>query len=119
MIYLIILVVHDVERFEDVMNAWHTAGVSGVTILPSIGMKRINDERALREDLPLMPMLSSLFEHEEELNRTLFTIVEGDELKEKVIAATQATVGDLDLPNTGVMAILPVAQAYGLHRRDE
>jgi hypothetical protein len=119
MIYLIILVVHDVERFEDVMNAWHTAGVSGVTILPSIGMKRINDERALREDLPLMPMLSSLFEREEELNRTLFTLVEGDELKEKVITATAATLGDLDLPNTGVMAILPVVQAFGLHRRDE
>ncbi len=117
MYYLIILVVHDVERFEDVMHAWKGAGVSGVTVLPSIGMQKVDDEKALREDLPLFPMLNSLFEQEEELNRTLFTIVEGDEMVDKVSAATVATLGDLDLPNTGVMVVIQAAKAYGLHRK--
>lgn len=117
MYYLVILVVHDVERFEDVLHAWHDAGVSGVTILPSVGLKRVGDELALREDMPLMPMLSSLFKQEEELNRTLFSIVEGEDLVDQVVAATIATLGDLDEPNTGVMVVLPASRAYGLHRR--
>lgn len=116
--YLILLVVHDTEKFEYVLEAWREAGVSGVTVLPSIGLQRLDDERALREDMPLMPMISSLFEHDEVLNRTLFSMVEGDELVDKVVAATIATLGDLDEPNSGVMAVLPISRVYGLHRRD-
>jgi hypothetical protein len=115
--YLILLVVHDTEKFGDVLNAWRDAGVSGVTVLPSIGMQRLDDERALREDMPLMPMISSLFEQDEVLNRTLFSMVEGDELVDKVVVATTATLGDLDEPNSGVMAVLPISRVYGLHRK--
>jgi hypothetical protein len=116
--YLILLVVHDVEKFEDVLKAWRDAGVSGVTVLPSIGMQRLDDERALREDMPLLPMLSSLFEQDQVLNRTLFSIVEGDDLVDRVVAATTTVLGDLDEPNTGVMTVVPVSRVYGLHRRD-
>jgi hypothetical protein len=118
MIYLVMLVVHDVEKFEDVLKAWKSAGVSGVTVLPSLGMQRIDDELALRENMPLMPLISSLFEDEEVQNRTLFTILEGDDLLERVEGATKSILGDLDEPNTGVMAVLPVAKAFGIHRRD-
>ncbi len=118
MIYLVILIVHDLEKFEDVLHAWRDAEVNGVTVLPSIGMQRMDEERALREDMPLLPMLSSLFEQDEVLNRTLMTIVEGEDKLDKVVAATTATLGDLDEPNSGVMVVLPAARAYGLHRRD-
>ncbi len=117
MVYMIILVVHDIEKFEDVMDAWKTAGVPGVTILPSIGMKKLRDERALREDMPLMPMLSSLFEQDEELNRTLFTIVDGEEIVDRVVESTQSVLGNLNQPNNGVMVVLPAARAYGINRK--
>ena len=118
MVYLIILVVHDIEKLEDLLLAWEKAGTSGITVLPSIGMKKMDEVKALREDLPLLPMLSSLFEQDEELNRTVFTIVEGDELMEAVVIATETILGNLDLPNTGVMVVLPAIKAFGLHRKD-
>lgn len=118
MFYFVVLVVHDVEKLENILTAWSEAGVRGVTVLPSVGMRKIDEERGLREDFPLMPLLSNLFEHDEELNRTLFTIVEGKELVDRIEQATIAILGDLDQPNTGVLAVLPVERALGLHRRD-
>lgn len=53
----------------------------------------------------------------ENQNRTLFTIVATEEWVDKVIAATQAITGDLNLPNTGFLVVLPVIRAYGLDRK--
>jgi nitrogen regulatory protein PII len=117
MYYFVILVVHDVEKFEEVIQAWRDAGVTGATILPSLGVASMDNERALREDLPLMPLISNLFAEDEVLNRTLFSIVEGKELVDRVVKSTQDILGDLNSPNNGVLAVLPVEQAFGLHRK--
>jgi hypothetical protein len=37
---------------------------------------------------------------------------------DKVIAQTELIVGDLDLPGTGILVVLPVVRALGLHRMD-
>lgn len=115
--YLVILVVHDIEKLEDVISGWRGAGVGGATILPSLGLASLDKKRALREDMPLMPLMDTIFEEDEELNRTLFTIIDGKETMEKVVKATQDILGDLNSPNNGVMAVIPVEAAYGLHRR--
>ena len=38
---------------------------------------------------------------------------------QKVIAATESVVGDLDLPETGILAAVPIARVRGLHRKRE
>lgn len=114
--YLILYVLHDPSLLQDVLNAWDQAGVSGVTILASTGLERIRTKSALRDDLPLIPSLADLLEHDETLNRTLFTLIKSEEMIEKVKAATESVVGDLDEPNTGIMAVIPVAQVFGLNR---
>ncbi len=116
--YLILFVLHNTGALDDVLNAWEEAGVSGITILPSTGLARMRQKGALRDDLPLIPSLSDLLEHVEHMNRTLFTIVDGDEMVDRVVAATEQVVGELDLPDTGILTVLPVARAYGLHRRN-
>ena len=117
--YMILFVLHDPDRLKQILNAWNEAGVSGVTILPSTGLKRLQENSIFRDDLPLIPSLEDLMEHEETLNRTLFTIVPSDEMVDKVVAATEGIVGNLDLPNTGILAVLPLARVYGLDRKDE
>jgi nitrogen regulatory protein P-II 1 len=116
--YMILFVLHDPSRLKEVLSVWHDAGVSGITILPSTGLKRLQQSYAFRDDIPLIPTLHDLLEQEETLNRTLLTIVPSDEQVDKVVAATQALIGDLNLPNTGILAVLPVARAYGLERKD-
>ena len=117
MIYLILMVLHDTTCLDDILTAWEESGVSGITILPSTGLARLRQKNALRDDLPLIPSIEDILQHAENSNRTLFTIVHGEELVDKVVAATQAITGDLNLPNTGILVVLPVARAYGLDRK--
>jgi nitrogen regulatory protein PII len=114
--YLVLLVLQDQEKMEDVIAAWEDCSVLGVTILASAGLGRLRNT-ALEEDLPLIPSLSDLLRHEEVLSRTFFTVVPDEEMANKVVRATHKVLGDLNLPNTGILVVLPVAQAYGLNRK--
>jgi nitrogen regulatory protein P-II 1 len=119
MMFMVLFVLHDSDLMEDIVSAWEEAGVSGITILPSTGLARLRHNDALRDDLPLFPSLEDISQHVGRLNRTLFTIVDNEEQADRVIESTQRLTGDLDLPNTGILVVLPVARAYGLHRRGE
>ncbi len=119
MMFMIIFVLHDPELLQDVLNAWDAAGAKGVTILPSTGLKRLQSQDALREDMPLIPSIDDLLQTEERLNRTLFTIVDDETMIDKIVEATQSVTCDLDLPNTGILTVLPVIRAYGLNRKDD
>jgi len=112
--FMLMYVLHDEERLPEVLSAWEEAGVSGITIFPSTGMGRLMQHAALREDMPLIPSLSDLMEnHEEILNRTLFSLVDSQELIDRVVAATERLVGPLENDNNGIIAVLPVLQIYG------
>lgn len=116
--YLILFVLHDAEKVHDLLDAWEKVGVSGVTILHSSGLGRVRGNKpGLRDDLPLIPSLEALLNHEEEFSRTLFSIVQGEEIVEKLVEATQEVVGDLSLPDTGLLVVTPVIHAYGLQKQ--
>jgi hypothetical protein len=76
-------------------------------------MGRLHQSASLRDDLPLMPSLSDFYEQNEELSRTIFTIIK-DDLVEKIIEVTGQIVGDLSLPGTGILTVLPVDSVHGL-----
>lgn len=115
--FMVLLVLHDQNKLREVLEAWEEAGVGGITVLLSSGLKRLQSSDVLREDLPLIPSLEDLIQQEEKLNRTLFTIVKDDEMVDRVVEATQRITGDLNLPNTGILTVLPVVKAYGLDRK--
>lgn len=111
--YLILFVLNDPDQLNDVLCAWEDAGIQGITILPSTGLGRIRHKGALRDDLPLFPGVEDILNHEQDLNRTLFSVVEDDAEVERIVAATQNVVGDLEKPNSGILIVLPVAKIYG------
>ncbi len=115
--FLVLFVLDDPEKLNDLLDAWEKAGIPGATIMHSSGLGRIRLNGGLRDDMPLIPSLDALFEHEESLSRTLFTVLPDDSYVEKVVQATQHVVGDLSRPHTGFLVVLPVAQVYGLEKR--
>jgi hypothetical protein len=119
MMYMIWFILHDAEKLDDIIQAWEEVGVKGITIYLSSGIARLRKQSMLRDDLPLIPSLNDLFAHEESWSRTLMTIVKDETLLDAVVAATQSVVGDLNLPNTGILSALPLARVYGLDRIDE
>lgn len=114
---LVVMVLDDPGQVDDVLEAWLSVGVGGVTLLDSAGLAHHLARHATRDDLPLMPSLSSLLRTREEAHRTLFALLpEGFDV-EALVAATQKVTGELDEPSTGILFTLPVNRAWGLHRR--
>ena len=114
--YLVLFVLDDCDKTEELLDAWENIGVSGVTVLHSTGLGRIRNY-GLRDDLPLLPSLESLTEHEEYFNRTLFTVIKEDALIDEIVSVTEDIVGDLTLPNSGLLIVVPVLRAYGIDKR--
>ena len=111
---MVMIVMPDLVKFHDVLDAWERCGVSGVTILESLGMHKFRQMNAGRDDLPLIPSLRSLMESEEYHHRTAFTVLDDDFDLDRLVEATQRVVGDFDAPNSGLMLVVPVARAWGL-----
>ena len=109
---MVIFLLDDIDRCQDILDAWEAAGIRGVTILESSGLGRVR-QAGMREDLPLMPSLSDLFKRKETRHRTLFTVTNDQEKIDAIVEATQSVVGDLEKPNTGFLFVLPVSQVYG------
>jgi nitrogen regulatory protein PII len=116
MSYLVVLIVNDIDDCPALMDAWEAAGVLGITILASTGLGHIR-RVGLRDDIPLMPSLQDLLESEEVHHRTLLSVVDSQELVDKMVAIAQEIIGSLEDPHTGFLFVVPVIQAYGLGRQ--
>jgi hypothetical protein len=60
--------------------------------------------------------MRDIFENEEFDHYTLFTVVDGETLIDRLIAAAEQQIGDLDNPGNGALVALPVARAKGLRQ---
>jgi hypothetical protein len=110
---LAILVINDPQKTDEVLAAWLTIGVTGATIFDTTGLARHMDRFGARDDLPLIPSLSSLLRSREEANRTLFAVLPDGFDVEALVAATEEAVGSLEDDHTGIMFLVPVRQVWG------
>jgi len=116
--YLILLVLNDPDRLEDLLIAWEEKGVLGATVMFSTGMGRIRQMSGWRDDMPLIPSLRDFYEAPENMNRTIFTTVNDEADVDAILAATKSVIGDLEDQGTGLLLVLPVARAYGVNKKD-
>ena len=117
--YLILLVLNNPDKLEDLLIAWEESGVQGATVLFSTGLGRIRQMDAWRDDMPLIPSLRDFYEVPENMNRTVFTVVNTEAQVDSVVEATEKVVGDLDENESGLLLVLPVARSYGAEKKKE
>jgi hypothetical protein len=110
---LVILITAQTDQTLQVATAWQQAGASGVTILEGHGLHRLQRKFDIRDDLPLIPSLSSLLEGKEVDTHFLVSVVD-DELATKLKTETVAILGDLTLPGNGVILSLDIVDILGL-----
>jgi hypothetical protein len=114
--YQLWLVLDNQAQLNEVLAAWTDAGVRGITILESTGVHRVR-ARASSQDSPFMLGFSRLLRTDQVGHYTLFAVVSGMDIVERLVAATEKVVGDLSQPDTGVLFAVPVAAAWGLAKR--
>ena len=105
---LLIAVVNDPEKVDEILSGYLEIGITGATIINSEGMGRV-----LSHDIPIFAGLQTLISRSRPQNRTIFSVVSEEKL-EPAMALLQEVCGDLSAPATGIAFTLPVDRVVGL-----
>jgi len=105
---LLIAVVNEPEKVDEILSGFLELGITGATILNSEGMGRV-----LSHDIPIFAGLQTLLSRSRPQNRTIFSVIE-DEKVDPAIALLQEVCGDLTAPATGIAFTFPLDRVVGL-----
>ena len=105
---LFILFLNKDEFLEDILTLFLELGISGATILDSIGMGRI-----LSHDIPIFAGFRELFGGNRPHNRTILTVIKKDIIKD-LADGIEKICGSFNDPGTGLFITIPINQAWGL-----
>lgn len=109
--YLLLMVLDDSTRLNEVLEAWRQQGVPGITILESTGLNRVLPRHTAQ---PLYAGFSHVFGAGRVGHQTLFAIIDSMDLAEAAVKATEEVLGDLSEPSTGIICALPISKTWGI-----
>ncbi len=105
---LLILILNKVEKLEEVLEGFLEIGITGATVVDSIGMGHI-----LSEDVPIFLGLRFMFAGAKPHNKTILSTIK-DEKEEPAIQILEKILGNLNEPGTGIVFTVPVDRVEGL-----
>ena len=106
---LMVLVVNKEELVDQVLAAYLELGITGATVLDSVGMARI-----VAEHIPIFAGLRHLVDSERAYNKTIFSVIDEQAVPlDDVIALVEEVIGDLSQPGTGILFTVPVTRVKG------
>lgn len=106
---LLIAVVNQEEKLDEILSALVELGVTGATIIGSEGMGRV-----LSHDIPIFAGLETLARRSRPQNQTIFSVIRDDATVDRVIAVLQEICGNFEAPATGIVFTIPVSRVVGL-----
>lgn len=105
---LVFIVLNKDELLEDLLTAFLEIGISGATIVDTVGMGRI-----LQEDVPIFAGLRRLMGTTRPTNKTIFTVVNDDTMDE-LINLVESICGSFDEPGSGIIFSVPCSMVKGI-----
>jgi CBS domain-containing protein len=113
--YLLIIILDDLQRLPELLAAWRNIGVAATLTrshggfrtsswLDRVGLGGVN--RLLQGDGT----------HDQKL---LFSVLESEARLEQAITEAERVVGGFDRPNSGVVFVLPVVRTLGLNKPEQ
>lgn len=105
---LLVLFLNKVEKLEEVLEGYVEIGVTGATVVDSVGMGHI-----LCEEVPIFAGLRFMFAGAKPHNKTIFSVI-NDEKEAEVIRILKKILGDLNQPGTGIVFSLTLDRVEGL-----
>ncbi|MCP5050272.1 MAG: hypothetical protein GY940_24105 [bacterium] len=110
---LAILVLNKEEQLEVLLEGFIEIGVTGATIIDSIGMGHI-----LSEDVPIFAGLRFMFAGSRPYNKTILSIIKKEKiepLKELILKI----LGPLEENGNGILFFIDIAEVVGLKEEPE
>jgi nitrogen regulatory protein PII len=106
---LLFIVVNAPERLEETLEGLIEAGVTGATVVESVGMGRII------EAVPLFAGMRSLFRSAKPRNNTVFSVIRDGQVEETMAMLDKILGARPGSPQgAGCAFILPVEKATGI-----
>ncbi len=105
---LAILVLNKVELLEDLLEGFIEIGISGATIIDSIGMGHI-----LSSDVPIFAGLRFMFAGSRPYNKTILSLIK-EEKEEPLKELVEKTLGPLDESGNGILFFTEITEVIGL-----
>lgn len=105
---LLILILNKVEKLEEVLEGFIEIGITGATVIESVGMGQM-----LSEEVPIFAGLRFMFAGAKPHNKTIFSAIK-DEKEKPAIKLLQKILGDLNDPGTGIVFTIPIERIEGL-----
>ena len=105
---LLILILNKVEKLEEVLEGFIEIGISGATIIDSVGMGHI-----ICQEVPIFAGLRFMFSGAKPHNKTIFSVIK-DEKEESALRILKKILGDINEPGTGIVFTIPLHRVEGL-----
>ena len=106
---LLIAVINQEEKLDEILSGFLELGVTGATLINSEGMGHF-----LAHDVPIFAGITELAGRSRPRNYTLFSVIREPEKVDAVIALLQKVCGNLEDPATGIVFTVPIARCVGL-----
>ncbi len=106
---LLFIVLNSTEKLEDVLEGLIETGVTGATVMESVGMGHII------EGVPLFAGMRSLFRSAKPRNNTIFSLIRESQVDETmdVLGKVLGCNGDKG-KSAGIAFVLPVERTIGI-----
>lgn len=106
---LLIAVINETDRIEEILARFLEIGVTGATLVDSEGMGHV-----LSQDPPAFAGLQSLRSATRPRNTTIFSVIPDDAKVTAALAVIEEVCGGLEGPATGVAFTVDVDRALGV-----
>ena len=110
--HLLVQVLEQTEHLARLLEGFAKVGVTGTTVVDSIGMGRILLESGA--DVPAIGIIKDVLAKGEPTNKTVFAVVRNEDALRKAIEVAQSLCGDLNTPGKGILFALRLDLVEGL-----
>ena len=110
MAQLLVVILNEPAHLPALLDAWQDIGLPGTTILDSASARRA---KGWLHQVGLSAV-GELLSSSEVKNKTLFSVIDDDDLLEEAISTTEEIVGGLDVPHRGLLFVVPINRVRGL-----
>ena len=110
---VLVIVLNKKEYLDDILDSFVEIGIKGATIIDSQGMGSAITNSG-RGSEPMFGAIRSFLDNARPYNKTIFTVIEDEEMLAEAVKIVKEIVGDIYKPGVGMMFTLPVGNTYGM-----
>ncbi len=106
---LLVIVLNKTEALREILDGFIEVGIKGATVIDSAGMGHL-----MADYIPFFAQFAELEATDKNHSKTIFTVVNTCDERDKAIGVVEECVGDLTEPDSAFLFSVPVNLIKGL-----